>query len=152
MDPIGIPNGIGWSPDSRIMYWTDSMSKIIYKLDYDPSSGAISNRRVFYEHKDPGVPDGLRVDVEGCLWVAVWGGYRMLRLDTEGKLIGEISLPTKCVTCPQFVGTEVIITTAVDEDEEQETEKGRRSRALGGAVFKLDVGVKGVDLFKYKMQ
>ena len=85
---IGIANGIGWSPDHRTMYFTDSPRKIIYTYDYEVVSGAIDNRRVWVDSRgDSGVPDGLCIDSEGCVWSARWDGWHIACYDPQGQLM-----------------------------------------------------------------
>lgn len=143
---LTIPNGVGWSPDRKTMYFTHSTARQIFAFDYSPESGAVSNQRVFYQHEGPGEPDGFRVDVDGNLWHAVYGESRVLKISPSGTLVGQVKLPTRNITCVQFAGTELVITSAGDEDGEDEA-----SKALGGAVFRVDVGVRGLDLFDFKM-
>ena len=71
----------------------------------------------------------------------MYGESRVLKISTEGKLVGEILLPAKCITCPVFVGTELYITSASDKGESK----------LGGDVFRVDIGVRGVEPFKFKI-
>lgn len=141
---ITVPNSVGWSPDGKTMYFTHSTAREVFAFDYSPE-GVVSNKRLFYKHEGTGEPDGFRVDVNGNIWHAVWGESRVIKISPEGKLVGEIRLPTKHITCPQFVGTELIITSAADEDGEGQ------SKELGGAVFRVDVGTTGLDLFEYKL-
>ncbi|KAI6090397.1 regucalcin [Hypoxylon rubiginosum] len=145
--PVTIPNSVGWSPDNRTLYFTDSTARTIHAYDYDVTSGAVSNERPFYVHDGPGEPDGFRVDVEGNLWQAVYGESRVLKITAQGKLVGEIRLPTRCITCPQFVGTELFITSAGMEPGEGTDEEVE----LSGALFRVDVSVKGLDPFLFKL-
>lgn len=135
------------------MYFTHSKSREIFALDYNAATGSVSNKRLFYEHKGPGEPDGCRVDVDGNLWQAVYGEGLVLKISPGAELLGRIELPTRNITCTQFVGSELLITSAADDEEAAEGGDGRlsRSRELGGAVFRVDVGTTGLDLFKYKM-
>ncbi|OAA53829.1 calcium homeostasis protein [Niveomyces insectorum RCEF 264] len=145
---LTIPNGLGWSPDGRTMYFTHSSAKTVYAFDYDPIDGHISHERVLYQHAGPGEPDGFRVDADGYLWHAVYGPGRVLKISpTDGRVVGEVRLPTKNITCVQFVGTELFITTAADEAAAD----GSPSKELGGALFRVDVGVKGLPLYKFKL-
>lgn len=142
-----IPNSLGWSPDKKTMYFTHSTPQQVLAFDYDTDTGAVANQRVFYQHQGSGDPDGFRVDVNGNIWHAVYGESRVLKISPEGKLAGQITLPTRNITCVEFVGTELIITTASDDDSPD----GSKSKALGGAVFRVDVGVKGLEPFDFRL-
>jgi sugar lactone lactonase YvrE len=129
------------------MYFTHSTPQQVLAFDYDTDKGVVTNQRVFYQHQGSGDPDGFRVDVDGNIWHAVYGESRVLKISPEGKLVGQITLPTRNITCVEFVGTELIITTASDDDSPD----GSKSKALGGAVFRVDVGVKGLEPFDFKL-
>jgi L-arabinonolactonase len=140
---VTVANGIGWSPDNKTMYFTDSAPKIIYAYDFDPSTGAIENRRNFVHTPDePGVPDGLAVDSEGFIWSARWGGWKITRYDPEGKLEREIPVPVGRPTSCAFGGPglkNLYITSAwagLSETELQE-------QPLAGDLFVLQTDVKG---------
>ncbi|MCJ1311123.1 hypothetical protein MMC25_004793 [Agyrium rufum] len=142
VEPVAIPNGIGWSEDDKHMFFTDSPTREIAKYDYDRSTGSISNRQVFWrleEGPDDAAPDGWAMDVSGCIWTAVFGLGKVLRLSPEGKVIGEIILPTRCITCPTFVGEELFITSASEEDPENHPE----SLKYQGSLFRVHVGIGG---------
>ncbi|KAI0902296.1 SMP-30/Gluconolaconase/LRE-like region-domain-containing protein [Annulohypoxylon nitens] len=145
--PVTIPNSISWSPDKRTMYFTDSVARTIFARDCDVETGDVSEERVFYKHNGPGEPDGHRVDVEGNLWQAVYGEGRVLKISPQGKMIGEITLPTKNITCVEFVGTELYITTAGMEEGEGTEEEVE----LSGALFKVDVFVEGLKPHLFKL-
>ncbi len=83
LDRLWISNGIDWSLDDTKMYFVDSPTRRVDVLDYDIATGAATNRRPFHEFADdvPGIPDGLCVDAEGGLWVALWGGLAGGRAD-----------------------------------------------------------------------
>ena len=125
------------------MYFTHSTEREVIAWDYDVASGGtLSNQRVWYKHDGPGEPDGFRVDTEGNVWHAVYGESRVLKINKEGKLVGEVRLPTKNITCVEFVGEELLITTANDDEGEG------TSKELGGALFRVNVGAKGVGFGK----
>lgn len=145
---VTIPNGIGWSHDQKTFYFTHSLERRIYAFDYDPVQGGISNERVFYQHPPTeGEPDGFKLDEEGFLWLAIWGEGRVLRISPEGKLVGQIRYPTRFITCPVFIGTELWVTSAADDDDKGDA----RSKEYGGALFKVDVGIAGKKEFKFKL-
>lgn len=149
LDKMVIPNGIGWSDDEKTMYITDSPTGDIYAYDFDVETGDISNKRVFFHLGDgSGVPDGFVMDVEGCFWIAVHGGSKVIRVSPEAKVIAEISLPTRGITCPVFVGTELFIATG----QENEREKFPESVRYGGRIFRVDVGVRGNPKHKFRLQ
>ncbi|KAL6925155.1 hypothetical protein ACHAPO_002102 [Fusarium lateritium] len=141
-----IPNTPGWSPDGKTLYVTHSSAREIFAFDFDTGSGEISNKRVFYTHNGSGEPDGFRVDVDGFIWHAVYGEGRVIRIDPKtAEIVGEVKVPTKNTTCVQFVGTELVITTAEDDEGEG------TSREYGGHVFKVDVGIQGLELHEFKL-
>lgn len=147
LEGVTIPNGMGWSADDKTFYLTDSPTGNIFKFDYDTSTGDISNKRVFFHLElEHAVPDGFAMDIEGCFWVALCGGGKVLRLSPEGKVIGEILIPTRMVSCPGFVNEDLFITSA----EEEDPDKYPQSVELGGSLFKIHVGVHGVPLHRFK--
>lgn len=132
------------------MYFTHSTARTVFALDYDADAdgGRYGEPRPFYVHDGPGEPDGFRVDEQGNLWHAVYGESRVLKISPQGQLVGEVRLPTRNITCTQFVGTELFCTTAsMDPSDEGDD----RARELGGAVFRVDVGVRGLDPFEFKL-
>ena len=147
IENVTIPNGMGWSPEGNTFYFTDSPTKNVFKYRFDGRTGEISDREVFYHVNDEdAVPDGLCIDVEGCLWIALCGGGKVLRVSPEGKRIGEIEVPTRMVSCPGFARSELFITSA----EEEEPEKFPQSAKFGGSLFRVDVGVEGLPVQEYR--
>ena len=132
---VGISNGIGWSPDEQLMYYIDSPAHQVDVLDYDAATGQIGGRRPFkVVGEGEIVPDGLTVDAEGGVWVAVWEGYALLHLDPGGQLIETVDLPAARVTSCAFGGPDLdrlYITTADGPGES------------GGALFVCEPGVTG---------
>ena len=147
---VTIPNGTGWSPDDKTMYFTDSPTRSITAYDFDAASGEISNGRTFFkvgdEEPEDAVPDGLCVDVEGCVWSAVHGAWKVVRISPEGRIIGEVRVPARCVTCPRLVGKELFVTSS----EEEEPEKYPESAKISGSVFRVEVGVQGMIVNTWK--
>lgn len=140
---LTIPNTPGFTADGKTLYLTHSNARQIFKFDFEGRDGTLSNKTLFYEHKGTGEPDGFRFDVEGNLWTAVFGEGKVLKIDGSGRVVGEVSVPTPNTTCVQFVGTELVITTADDESE--------GGNGYGGHVFKIDVGVEGLELNDVKL-
>jgi sugar lactone lactonase YvrE len=146
-DTLVIPNGITWSPDQKIMYFVHSTERIVYAYDYFPSTGSISNPRPFWKLATSSEPDGFEIDKDGFLWQAIYGDGKVVRISPEGKVVGEILLPTRAITCCTFVGEDLFITTA----SEGEPEKYPESAKYGGALFKVNVGTTGLANFKFKL-
>ena len=140
---IQISNGIGWSPDHKIMYYTDSHLRVIYAYDFDLDSGSISNRRDFVKVPvEDGFPDGLTVDSEGFVWSAHWDGWRLTRYDPNGKIERIVYLPVQRPTSCTFGGRDLdqlFITSAWTGLNDTE----RREQPLAGDLFLLKTDVKG---------
>ncbi|KAJ5130323.1 uncharacterized protein N7515_006362 [Penicillium bovifimosum] len=147
--PVTIPNGIGWNLTNDVMYFTDSTTGKIFAFDFDASTGAISNQRVHFDIGDGTDPDGFAIDVEGCIWSAVYGGAKVVRISPAGEVIGQIDLPTRNVTCPTFVGTELFITTAKDDRNDERLPQSVR---YGGRVYRVDVGIRGMPKHEFRFQ
>lgn len=149
--PVTIPNGMSWTLDNKWMYFTDSPTGCIHKYPFDLASGTVdwdAGEVYFKCPYEGGVPDGHAQDEEGFFWVAIFGVGKVVRVNTEGEVVAEIELPTRCGTCPGFVGTELFITSAAEQDPT----KHEWSVKNQGALFKVDVGVRGCPLNKFKMQ
>jgi sugar lactone lactonase YvrE len=96
---ITIANGMSWSQDDRTFYFTDSATSRIYAYDFDADTGAITNCRDFFCSPDPGAfPDGHAQDVDGNFWVAMWGAWKVVRLNSQGEVTAEVAVPTRCPT------------------------------------------------------
>lgn len=92
-DGTKIANGMAWSSDRKSFYFSDSEEHAVFKYDYDEATGDISGRRVLFK-VEQGVPDGLTIDTEDNLWVAIWGGNRVEKRDGRtGEKLLEIKLP-----------------------------------------------------------
>ncbi|GAA2270137.1 SMP-30/gluconolactonase/LRE family protein [Streptomyces hawaiiensis] len=114
LDDVAVSNGTGWSPDGRLMYYVDSPTRRLDVFDY--ADGRISGRRTLAEiEESAGFPDGLTVDAEGCVWVALWQGSAVRRYTPDGELDRVIELPVPLVTACAFGGdglTDLYVTTA----------------------------------------
>jgi sugar lactone lactonase YvrE len=109
-------NGIGWSPDGATMYLADSGTGRVEAFDFDGGSGDISRRRTLVRIEQPGVaPDGLTVDEDGGIWVALWGGGAIQRYAADGSLLTTVRLPVERPTSCAFGGSDratLFVTTA----------------------------------------
>lgn len=115
LDAVTTSNGLGWSPDDRSFYYTDSMARRIWVFDFDADGGRLSNRRVFAEDPAGYVPDGLTVDVDGAVWAAKWDGAKVVRYRPDGSVDLELAVPVRRPTSVAFVGPDLgtlAVTTA----------------------------------------
>ncbi len=108
---VTISNGIDWSLDGSIMYYIDTLTLKVDCFDYDYDTGAIDNRRTFISFDgSTGVPDGMTVDAEGCLWVAMFGGGHVQRFSPEGEKLESVPTPAAPqTTCCCFGGPDLDI-------------------------------------------
>ncbi|MDQ0931190.1 SMP-30/gluconolactonase/LRE family protein [Streptomyces turgidiscabies] len=116
LDDVAVSNGTGWSPDGRLMYYIDSPTRRVDVFDVSADGRNVSNRRqLALIEEGAGFPDGLTVDADGCVWVALWGGAAVRRYTPAGTLDRTITLPTPLATACAFGGpdlTDLYITTA----------------------------------------
>lgn len=136
---VSISNGLGWDADGTTMYFIDTPTYRLDAFDYDVTSGDVSNRRtVVTIDARHGVPDGLCVDDEGGVWVALWGGGAVHRY-VASELVTVVDIPTPYVTCPTFAGSaldEIVVTTASEP-------YGRHRPAGAGDLYSATPGVTG---------
>jgi sugar lactone lactonase YvrE len=136
---VTIANGIGWSPDDRTMYFTDTPSRRIYRYDFDRARGEVTNRRVFVEvERGHGGPDGMTVDAEGFVWSAQFDRWCVNRYAPDGRLERTVRLPVQRPTTCMFGGADLstLFVTSASFDVE--------GQAQAGGVFALEPGVRGL--------
>jgi sugar lactone lactonase YvrE len=142
---LGISNGMGWSPDGRVMYFVDSVTKRVEAFDFEPGSGSISGRRTLAEIEGDGVvPDGLSVDADGCVWVGCWGGSRVERYSPAGELLAVVDVAATYVTSCAFGGdglADLYVTTAAWDRAESEPQ--------AGGLFHVRPGVAGLPVARF---
>jgi sugar lactone lactonase YvrE len=153
-DGLGIPNGMGFTPDLRGMYFTDSMPRKIYYLDYDRKTGNLSNRRIFADiPREEGLPDGMTIDHDGNIWSAIWFGGRVKRFVPDGRLEREVFLPVKQTSAVTFGGpdlTDMYVTSAAIVSGPELRPPGFDDNGpRGGGLYRVRVpGVRGNAAFR----
>jgi sugar lactone lactonase YvrE len=142
LEGVSISNGIGWSPAGDVMFYVDTGTPAIDAFSYDERTGEATERRRLTD-TDPawGAPDGLTMDAEGGIWVAFWDGRAVRRFGPTGELEAVLEVPAARPTKPAFGGPELAdlyVTTAQLDDPAAAPDD------LGGAIFVLEAGVRGV--------
>ncbi len=152
-----LPNGLAFSPDETVMYFTDSAARRIYAYDYDRRSGNIRNRRILVQvtHEE-GLPDGLTVDAEGFLWSAQWYGSSIVRYDSDGRVERRISTPAKQTSSLAFGGsdlTDIFITSASKSWPSPLMPRSYDpvSGNFGGQLYCMNLGIKGKPEYRAKI-
>ena len=143
---VTISNGIVWSLDGGTVYYVDSPTHQIAAFDFDAASGTLHNRRtVVTVTPEAAVGDGLTIDAEGLLWVALWGGSAVHRYSPEGELAEVIELPATQVTCCAFGGPD--LDTLYITSSRKGLADGEQPAA--GALFAAVPGVQGAPVRPY---
>ncbi len=150
LSDLSVSNGPAWSPDGRTMYLADSPTGEIRAWDFDAETGDLSGARVFVRGDAglPGLPDGMAVDEEGCLWSARWDGGCVVRLSPGGEEVGRVDLPVRRVTSCAFGGADLrdlyVTTASVGLDE-----AALESQPQAGDLFRVRVWVPGVPVGRF---
>lgn len=150
ISPVSLSNGMDWSLDSAVMYYVDSLAHSVDAFDFDAASGEISNRRVLIRvAPEDGDPDGMCLDTEGFIWLAVWGASEVRRYTPAGELVSYVRLPVTQVTSVAFGGEDLMdlyITSAAENLGEDEL----RRQPSAGALFRCRPGAKGRAPFRFR--
>ena len=143
LDGLTISNGIGWSPDGGTMYLVDSGPRLVHAFAFDGESGTISDGRALIEvPMDVGAPDGLTVDADGDLWVAIWAGGRIHHYSPGGVLREALLVPAAETTSCAFAGpglNHLYVTTAT----EGWTDEQRRASPAAGLIYRFETDTVG---------
>lgn len=138
-----ISNGLDWDVERQRMYYIDSIEQRIDVFSFDVTSGEVEDRRTFATiDADDGLPDGLTVDADGGVWVALFRGGAVRRYDPDGALVETVHLPVTCPTCPVFGGDD-LATMFVTTSRHRLTDEQRAEQPLAGALLVVDAGVRG---------
>ena len=149
-DDIGVSNGLGFSPDGRHLYFTDTMLGRIYVFDYEQETGDLTNRRIFVEiKKGDGEPDGMTVDSEGYIWTAQWGSSTVVRYTPLGVEERRIRFPARKVSSVCFGGenySDMYVTSAIAGPG------GEDDSEAPGALFRVDSPIRGIPEYFSRIQ
>ena len=142
--PVTISNGIVWTAEAKTMYYVDTARNDVREYDYDLDSGEISNERVVIEREGPGHFDGMSIDEEGMLWIALFGGGGVSRYNPrDGALLQEVKVPAQQTTSCAFGGDnldELYITSAATGLSENQLDE----QPFAGSLLRTKVDVRGV--------
>lgn len=146
---LGISNGLAWTADDTTFYFIDSLTGSVEAFAVDLDSGALSDRRTVVRiPESAGLPDGMCIDAEGHLWVALHGGGAVQRYAPDGTAEERVELPVPNPTCCAFGGpdlTDLYVTTA----SQQLTPAELAAAPLSGGLFRARPGVAGTAPFAY---
>lgn len=148
---IRISNGLTWSPDYKTFYTIDTPSRAVKAFDYDLSSGQIANPRVAVSVPESlGWPDGMTSDIEGNLWIAIWGGAQVTKWNPNtSKLLEQIPIPALQTSSCIFGGNEMnelYVTSARVGMSATDLNK----YPLSGGLFKISTKVQGIPTFEFR--
>ncbi|RFA23215.1 SMP-30/gluconolactonase/LRE family protein [Subtercola boreus] len=137
---LTLPNGLGWNAEANTMYLADSKAGTVMNANFDLEHGEIGEFRPLATI-DSGVPDGLAVDMDGCLWVAAWGGSAIHRFDHAGRLMLTIDMPVSQPSSCAFAPDGTLYVTSARAGLDAAT---LRAEPLAGSVFRIATGTRGV--------
>jgi sugar lactone lactonase YvrE len=140
---LTISNGLAWSPDGSVMYSADTIPGVVWARSYDLAGGACGPRREVVRLDHGGWPDGLCVDTDGNLWVAIWGGGEVRCYTPAGERLATVSVAAPHTTSVAFVGPDrdlLLITTATDQLSAAQLDE----YPLSGRLFTAHVGAVGL--------
>lgn len=140
---LTISNGLDWSPDGQTMYFIDSPTRCVESFVFDRAEGTISSRRtVVAVREGAGWPDGMTVDADGYLWVALWGGWAVERYAPDGRLNLRVELPVEQPASCAFGGKELEILYITTARKGLPT-GGDPAQPLAGSLFMCQPGPHG---------
>lgn len=138
-----ITNGPAFSPDGRVFYHTGTSRRTVFAFDR-PEPHTLTGKRVFVQiEKGAGHPDGTAVDQEGCVWIAMWGGWGVRRYSPKGELLATVRLPCANVTKVAFGGPD-LRTAYVTTAWKGLTEEQRAAQPLAGDLFSFEAPAPGL--------
>lgn len=149
-DGVSISNGLAWDVKDNKMFYIDTPTQQVVSFDFDPSTGEIDHKTVVYTFKEEdGSPDGMTIDSDGMLWVALWGGGRVARINPSTKeWVSSVQVPASLVTSCVF-GGENLQTLYMTTARIGLTEEELKTQPLAGGLFSIQLDVKGTPSYLY---
>jgi sugar lactone lactonase YvrE len=150
LSSITVSNGMTWSPDHKTFYYIDTPTRQVRAFDYDLDTGALANSRVAISTPEAlGWPDGMTSDLQGNLWIAMWGGLQVTKWNPNtGELLEQIPIPAVNTSSCVFGGrnmNELYITSA----RKGLGEAVLKQYPLTGGVFRVETNVEGMPTFAF---
>ena len=146
VENLTLPNGIGWNYENTLMYLADSMAKKVYVSDFNLADDFVPKFRELISI-DSGVPDGLAVDMDGCIWLAVWGGSRVSKISPQGKILEEYHFPVAQPSSCAFGSDGTLFVTSARAGI---SEAELLNQPLAGSLFTLSTSTTGVPVAGFK--
>lgn len=143
---FSLPNGIGWNPEDTVMYLVDSMANRLLSAPYRGEEGEVGEFTELCAVR-PGVPDGLAVDQDGFIWLAVWGGSEVRRYSSSGELVGKVPLPVEQPSSCAFADDGTLYITSASAGIPQ---LSLDRQPLAGSVFALSTNTRGVPVHAFE--
>ena len=146
---IRCSNGLGWTADGRTMFYTDSRAMLIWAFDFDAETSSLARQRVHARIEDRNAsPDGLSVDMDGCVWSALFGGSAVIQFDPAGQEVRRVQVPALRPTSCAF-GGEDMRTLFITTESFQLDPAALRGGPLSGGLFAWDSESQGVPVHKF---
>jgi sugar lactone lactonase YvrE len=146
LDGVTISNGLAWSPDATTAFYIDTPTHRVDAFDFDSTTGALAGRRqAFAIPAGDGAPDGMTIDAEGHLWIAMWGGGAVRRYQPDGRLDAVIPIPATQVTSCAFGGADLDVLYVTTSRERLPVDE----QPLAGSVFATRPGVRGLPTLRF---
>lgn len=151
IENVSCSNGLAWSPDQKIFYYIDTLTQNVVAYDFEALTGHISNPEIAIQiPKAEGYPDGMTIDSEGMLWIAIWNGWKIARFNPfTGKKISEVKLPAAQITSCTFGGkdlTDLYVTSARTGLTGEQLNK----QPYAGSLFMIgDTHCRGLETFEF---
>jgi sugar lactone lactonase YvrE len=138
---FALPNGLGWTADDTTMYFVDTFGYTLYRADFDADAGEVGEFAPLVTFDDSGWPDGLAVDVDGCVWLALWGGWEVRRIAPTGETVGSVRMPVAQPSSCAFGDDGTLYVTSAAAGL---SDADLAAQPHAGSIFAVATGTQGV--------